>query len=162
MPDNSLHYKGEVSEHALIFNEYSELLLIQNNGGGRGPKNPRLESPHYGKWHFVGGRMDETDQPGEGLLREIFEETGLQNVELILPCHVSRWGFGVPIKYSVAYLARVQGRPEITLPEDENAMAYRWVPLAEVPQLTLLTEKHYEVVSGVVEWGRKLGVITNA
>lgn len=162
MPDESKIYHGQVSEHALIFNEFGEILLVQHNGGGQGAAHPNFESPHCGKWHFPGGRMDYDDMPGEGLQREILEETGLTEVELILPCHATRWGFGDPIKYSVTYLARVTGRPEAVLPEDECSMAWQWIDWREAQKLPLLSDKHTEIIRAVAVWAKKLGILNNA
>lgn len=159
MPDTTKHYVGEVSEHAVIVNDAGQILLLQHNGGGKGAVSPRFHDPLYGKWHFPGGRMDRDDTPGEGLKREIFEETGLTGVELILPCHASRWGFKEPVKYSVAYLARVRGAAEVVLPDDEHAMAYRWFAPEEMAGLTFITETHKAVIASVLRWAKKLGVI---
>jgi 8-oxo-dGTP pyrophosphatase MutT (NUDIX family) len=162
MPDESKIYHGQVSEHAVIFNEYGEILLIQHNGGGQGAKAPDFTNPHCGKWHFPGGRMDYDDQPGEGLQREILEETGLTNVELILPCYACRWGFSEPIKYSMIYLARVSGRPDAVLPDDECSMAWQWIDWQKALTLPLLSDKHPEIIRAVAGWAKRLGVLASA
>lgn len=146
-------YVGQVSEHAVIFNGDGHILLLQHNGAG----DPASE--HYGKWHMPGGRLDADDQPGAALLREIEEETGLQGVELIMPCHASRWGFDDPVKYSVAYLARVAGRPVPVWPPEEHHMDYAWLPVSEAVKLPLLSGKHAEVITSVAAWGKRLGVV---
>lgn len=146
-------YIGEVSEYAVIINSNGEILLIQHNGGGDS------SSIHYGKWHMPGGRLNMDDEPQEGLKREILEETGLTDVDIIMPCHTSRWGFGKPVKYSVAYLAYVNGRPDVHLPASERAMAYRWFQPSELASLRFLSEKHFDVITGVLHWAEKLGFI---
>ncbi len=151
-------YVGEVSEHAVIFNNFGKLLLFQHNGGGRGPANPRPHSTHYGKWYFPGGLLNANDQPVKAVLREIEGETGLRSVNIVMPCHTSRWGFDDPIKYSVAYLATVGGSPLIRLPDNKHAMAYEWFAPAETTNLALLTPTHKEVLAAAIHWAKHLGL----
>lgn len=141
-------YVGQVSEHAIIFNEFGEILLLQHK-----------REPHTGKWHFVGGRLDIDDVPGKALQREIAEETGIEGVELIMPCHASRWGFDVPEKYSVAYLARAKGRPEAVLPDHDDHGAARWVPWREALGLTFIHPKQPSVLADVIACAKRLGVL---
>jgi len=152
-------YVGEVSEHAVIFNSYGHVLLLQHNGGGMGPNNPQPHSPHYGKWHFPGGRLHTNHQPVKAVQREVEAQTGLRNINIIIPCHTSRWGFGNPVKYSVTYLATVSGSPLIYLPDDEHAMAYDWFRPADTTKLILLTPTHHEIIATAYQWAKRLGVM---
>ena len=94
-------------------------------------------------------------------LREIAEETGIEGVELIVPCHASRWGFDVPEKYSVAYLARAKGRPEAVLPEHDDHGAARWVPWREALELEFIHPKQAGVLAEVVGWAKRLEVLND-
>jgi ADP-ribose pyrophosphatase YjhB (NUDIX family) len=143
-------YIGQVSEHAIIVNGENKILLLKT-------KNPAQK----GKSHLPGGRMEMEDQPGLGLLREIEEETGITEVELILPCSTSRWGTSsLPVKYSVAYLARVAGSPVAVLPPHEDHEAAEWVTPEEALVRTYIAPEMSAVVAEVIRWGRLLGVIT--
>lgn len=143
-------YIGQVSEHAVIFNAHGEVLLLKHAGKGY---------PEFrGKAHLPGGRLEMDDQPGKALLREIAEETGIEDVELVVPCSASRWGAVVPVKYSVAYLAKVAGRPEAVLPEHEDHMGAEWVPWREAADKTFIFPEMNAVVREVCAWAVRLGV----
>ena len=60
---------------ALIENPKGEVLLIKRNDRGT--------SPNF--WEDVGGRLNQSEEPEEGLKREIYEETGIQDIEIIKP-----------------------------------------------------------------------------
>jgi 8-oxo-dGTP pyrophosphatase MutT (NUDIX family) len=145
------HYIGQVSEHAVIVNGEGKILLLVHKGPGSDLK---------GKSHLPGGRMEFDDKPGSGLLREIEEETGITGVELILPCSASRWGAVEPIKYSVAYLARVAGAPVPVLPSHEDHESAAWVTPEEALTRTFIFPGMSAVVAEVIRWGRILGVIS--
>ncbi len=141
-------YIGQVSEHAIIFNGEGRILLLVHGMEG-----------HKGKSHLPGGRMELDDQPGKGLLREIEEETGLTDVELIVPCSTSRWGAMEPVKYSVAYIASVPGVPEVNLPAHEDHEGYEWVTPDEAVKKEFIFPEMNAVVAEVIAWARKLKVI---
>lgn len=141
-------YIGQVSEHAVIFNGEGKILLLIHKHAE--PK---------GKRHLPGGRMELEDQPAEGLHREIEEETGITGVELILPCSTSRWGGMEPVKYSVAYLARVKGVPDVVLPDHEDHEDYEWVTPEVAVTRTFIFPEMTAVVEDVIRWARILKVI---
>ena len=72
-----------VANKAIILNEKSEVLLIQEN-----PEDPIRSHP--GKWDVVGGRMEFGEKPLEALGREIQEEIGIE-VEVGQPIYVDDW-----------------------------------------------------------------------
>ena len=55
---------------ALIINNDKELLLIQLG---------HLDQPY---WHIAGGTLEKGESPKEALVREIWEETGLKDIEI--------------------------------------------------------------------------------
>ena len=120
-------------------------------------------NPKYrGKYHLPGARMDTDDTPGEGLLREIAEETGLQGVELVLPCSATRWGPVMPgfgIKYSVTYLAQIAGRPVPNLPDDEDHMGAEWVTYTKAVEAEFTFPGVNEAVRQTGVWAKRLGVL---
>jgi 8-oxo-dGTP pyrophosphatase MutT (NUDIX family) len=152
MPSEANHYVGTVSEHAVIFNEFGEVLVLRHAGSGR--------IDLRGKMHLPGGRLEMDDEPGKALLREIEEETGLTNVQLVLPCSATRWGDMHPVKYSVAYLATVQGRPTPILPDDEDHMGAEWLPYETVlAGAFIFSPTMNEAVRQVGVWAKRLGVL---
>jgi 8-oxo-dGTP pyrophosphatase MutT (NUDIX family) len=144
------HYVGEVSEHAVLINGEGKVLLLIHKG----------PAPHLkGKRHLPGGRMEMNDTPGLGLLREIEEETGITGVELVLPCSARRWGNEKPVKYAVAYLARVSGVPAVVLPPHEDHEDYEWATPDDVLKREFIVPEISNVVADVIKWGRVLKVI---
>lgn len=143
---------GQVSEHAVLVDDAGRVLLLQHAGCG----NAALR----GKCHLPGGRLDAGDQPGVALLREIREETGLTDVELILPCHASRWGFDEPVKYSVAYLARLKGTQQPVLPDAEDHMGFEWVAWQDAATREFIHPTLNRVVRDVLDVGRQMGVVS--
>lgn len=143
------HYVGEVSEHAVIVNGEGRILLLRHAGPGS----------QRGLSHLPGGRMEMDEQPGRALRREIAEETGLTGVEIILPCSATRWGTGDPVKYSVAYLARVAGVPVPALPPHEDHEAAEWVTPEEALSREFIFPTLKEAVAEVIRWARVLKVL---
>jgi ADP-ribose pyrophosphatase YjhB (NUDIX family) len=135
-----VHLVSKVSEHAVLFSELGSILLLKTH--------PFVEDGQP-RWTLPGGKIEGEDTPGEGLLREIREETGLTNVEVIMPFYTCRWGYEDPMKYSVVYLARIPGQPEPVLNE-ENA-DFMWVDPTTLPSEDKFIDEHfYRAISHAV------------
>lgn len=79
-------HKVMVAVAAIIENPNGEILLIKRSSDAE-------EFPNY--WEDVGGRLKQSESPEDGLKREIREETGLTDIEMIKPLtmfHVFRKG----------------------------------------------------------------------
>ncbi len=88
--------KCNIGEYGVILKKNKILIL-------RLPKNKEFK----GLWMIPGGRLLENDEPGDGLLREIYEETGLKKVKINHPVYTARWGIERPRKYTVFYLCKL-------------------------------------------------------
>jgi ADP-ribose pyrophosphatase YjhB (NUDIX family) len=140
------HLVSKVSEHAVLFSELGSILLLKTH--------PFVEDGQS-RWTLPGGKMEIGDEPGEGLLREIREETGLTNVEVVMPFYTSRWGYEDPMKYSVVYLARIPGQPEPVL--NEENVGFLWVdPVALPNDHEFVDESCLKAISRAVEFNQKL------
>ena len=62
----------------LVENPQGEVLLIQRNNKGT--------SPNF--WEDAGGRLHQSEKPEDGLKREIGEETGIFDIEIVKPLTV--------------------------------------------------------------------------
>jgi 8-oxo-dGTP diphosphatase len=113
--------KCNVGEYGVIFHDNKVLIL-------RLPENSEFKGEN---WMLPGGRLDETDQPEEGLKREIKEETGL-DVEIISPCHTARWGNEEPPKYSVFYSCTANDSN--VLISDEH-IDYKWIKQSAIDEI---------------------------
>ena len=67
--------KFMVAVAAILENHKNEILLIK--------RSSHLEFPD--SWEDIGGRLNQSESPEEGLRREIFEETGIEDIEIIKP-----------------------------------------------------------------------------
>ena len=59
-------YKNSISAGGIVFNDKNEVLMIQRRG----------------YWDMAKGRMEKGETKPETAVREVMEETGLQNIEL--------------------------------------------------------------------------------
>lgn len=103
----------------LIENQQGDVLLIQRNKKGT--------SPNY--WEDAGGRLHQSEKPEDGLKREISEETGINDIEIIKPLtifHNYLGGVKTAEKefVGISYWCKTKIN-EVTL-SDEH-IAYQWV-----------------------------------
>lgn len=85
-----------------------------------------------GMWAFPGGKVDPGEHPRAAVVRELWEETGLQavSIEPIL------WTSDVFAQeglhfITLHHLVDAEGDPELR--EPDKVSAWRWVPWDEVP-----------------------------
>lgn len=125
-PQNNLNHKSrwfyDVRQYALLTDADGNLLILQL------PKE--YDAGAANTWTLPGGKLEPTDEPGEGLLREIAEETGLP-ATLVGPCGVARWTTRNSKKLGIFYRATTTGtKPDLKL-SNEHQRAI-WVSIAEV------------------------------
>jgi 8-oxo-dGTP pyrophosphatase MutT (NUDIX family) len=106
----------------------------------------RADSP---RWHLVSGILEPGEQPVDGVIREVREETGVEvEVErlsscwagdpLVIPTNGDRCQF-LDLSFRCRYVA---GAPH---PADDENTDVRWFPLSQLPALkeaTLRRIKH--------------------
>lgn len=56
-------------------------------------RNRKPNDVHAGKWVGLGGKMEEGESPAEGIIREVYEESGLVVTDPILKSIVTIPGF---------------------------------------------------------------------
>lgn len=99
----------EIVVQSLIANERGEILIL------RRPSS---------RWQFVGGRVNEGEHWLDSLRREIREETGIVDVDIISVMTVDNWIWeGVP-EFGVYFFCRTHSN-KITLSEEHTE--YCWV-----------------------------------
>ncbi len=112
----------DVRQYALLTDEKGNLLILQL------PKE--YDAGAANTWTLPGGKLEPTDEPGEGLLREITEETGLP-ATLVGPCGVARWTSRNSKKLGIFYRATTAGeKPELKLSKEHQRAI--WVGITEV------------------------------
>jgi len=93
-----------------------------------------------GKWDMPKGRLEEGQSPEACALREVFEETGLNQSlltitgKLVDTHHTTRHGNQKYLKKTHWYLMRYDGQDDDTAPQvEEGIIECRWVHLPDLP-----------------------------
>lgn len=118
---------------AIIRNKKGQILLLENN-----PKNGSgLNPPH---WDLPGGRLKKGDNIKNTLERELKEEIGVKNVNIIKFLDASVSNFKMPHgKQTVGlvlftYLCTIKNLEDIKLTDDEH-IQFQWVSPKEAAKL---------------------------
>jgi ADP-ribose pyrophosphatase YjhB (NUDIX family) len=98
-----------VTQAAFLFNANQEMLILQL------PDN---------RWQLPGGKLQRAETWTEGLHREIFEETGIEDIEIVRVLYVDNW-YTVANDYYRAYFLCTTMNDEVLLSNDHNA--YQWI-----------------------------------
>jgi 8-oxo-dGTP diphosphatase len=123
-----------VAAYALIVDERAQILLVR-------------VAPGYaavGQWTLPGGGLNFGEDPSEGALRELEEETGLTG-EIERIAFVASWsrdsipeeGYGPFHAIQIVFRARATGG-QLRDETDESTDLAAWVPLSEARQLPIV------------------------
>lgn len=121
------HLKCDIGEYAIVINQKVQALIVQL----------KEDSHHPLHWMLPGGRLEEGDSAGKGIVRELKEETNL-DITVISPCHVARWGSEDPVKYTVFFLCTCI-KPEKIMLNHENR-DFKWISFDEIHSVKWLNE----------------------
>lgn len=124
-----------VAAYALIVDENDQILLVR-------------VAPGYaavGQWTLPGGGLNFGEDPSDGALRELEEETGLTG-EIERIAFVASWsrdsipeeGYGPFHAIQIVYRARATGG-ELRDETDESTDSAAWVPLSQARQLPIVS-----------------------
>lgn len=98
-----------------IKNEKKELLMIYRKG----------------KWDLPKGKIDKGETPEECVVREVKEETGLKNVQLIAPLtttyHTYHEGSRFILKETIWYWMMAESKQELHPQKEEDINEAKWV-----------------------------------
>lgn len=96
----------------------------------------RKNEPYCGKWALPGGALYNNEELVEGATRELYEKTGLKDVELIR-CNVFGAVNRSPLKRMIAisYLGVIDSLKVTILKETMKTTDCDWVKLLDVPEL---------------------------
>lgn len=123
------HAKGQrqrwlydVRQYAILTDESGKFLILQL------PKE--YDETAANTWTLPGGKLEPSDNPAEGVRREIAEETGLE-AKVCKPCGIARWSTRNSKKLGIFYRASVVGKePKLKL-SNEHQRAF-WIGLDEL------------------------------
>ncbi len=129
----------DVRQYAILTDADNNILILQL------PKE--YDAAAANTWTLPGGKLEPSDEPGEGLLREITEETGLP-ATLLGPCGVARWTNRNSKKLGIFYRASIAGsKPALKL-SNEHQRAI-WVSLSEITDFPFHRPEMVEVIKKI-------------
>ncbi|MGB5106836.1 MAG: NUDIX hydrolase [Candidatus Zixiibacteriota bacterium] len=103
------HLYAQIVQIAVLINDANQALI--------------LRTPE-GKWQLPGGRLNEGEPWDAGLRREIREETGIIDVEILSILMTDNWEFhGAPM-YGVYFLCRAKTK-DVRISDEHTD--HRWV-----------------------------------
>lgn len=111
-----------------------------------------LRQPHRVGWSLPGGLLDRGERPGDAVVREVFEETGLRiEVGLPLTCQVN----ARVRRVDVVYRLLVASKPEVRV--GGEAKAHRWMRVENLPEADASTREILDVLEGARSGDRSAG-----
>lgn len=119
---------------------YKKFTIIQAAGGlVQNEKNKILMIFRRGKWDLPKGKLDKGEKLEDCAVREVEEETGLQQVQLRSPLlvtyHTYHEGARFILKESHWYTMQVKGEQQLVPQTMEGITEVRWVTPAETKKL---------------------------
>ena len=117
------HLKTKIAEYAVILNDKNEVLLLRFSKKA----NPTE------RWIFPGGRINENENPKEGLIREVKEETGL-DIRIINPIDVVSWGKEEDHRYAVFFKCKLRSKKQDVKLSHEH-QSYNWLSLDQLDKI---------------------------
>jgi len=105
-------------------------------------RNRRTADAHFGKYNGLGGKLEPDEDVVAGMRREIFEEAGIECVDIVLRGTISWPGFGKQGENWFGFIFRInrwQGTPFTENPEG----SLEWVAIDHVLDLPLWEGDRY-------------------
>lgn len=157
-----IHEMGQPQVHAGVFyhDDLKELkkaffkkfsLIVAAGGFVKNEKAELLMIFRRGKWDLPKGKLDKGETLEACAVREVEEETGLENVKLISPLivtyHSYHEGTRQIIKETHWFVMKVSGEQNLKPQTEEDIDEIRWVPATTIK--TYL-EKAYPLITDIV------------
>ena len=121
----------------------------------------RKNEPYKEKWALVGGALYNNEQLEDGVRREIFEKTGIKDVELYQYGVFDELGKTEDIPMSmvaIAYLGLIDGKKTKIIKENRSTVDVAWFDINKVPDLAF---SHNEILNKEIEKLRELILESN-
>lgn len=142
-----IHEMEQAAIHAAVFYHadlaalkkafFKKFTLVQAAGGLVQNENKEiLIMFRRGKWDLPKGKLDKGEKLEDCAVREVEEETGLKDVQLLSPLmityHTYHEGAGFILKESHWYNMKVKGEQELVPQMDEGIDEIKWVKADEL------------------------------
>jgi 8-oxo-dGTP pyrophosphatase MutT (NUDIX family) len=119
---------------------YKKFTIIQAAGGlVQNKKKELLMIFRRGKWDLPKGKLEKGEKLEDCAVREVEEETGLQNVNLLSPLtityHTYHEGTKYVLKESHWYNMKVNGEQKLVPQTEEDIHEIKWVTTKEAEKL---------------------------
>lgn len=121
----------------------------------------RKNEPYKEKWALVGGALYNNEQLEDGVRREIFEKTGIKDVELYQYGVFDELGKteDIPMRMvAIAYLGLIDGKKTKIIKENRSTVDVAWFDISKVPDLAF---SHNEILNKEIEKLRELILESN-
>jgi 8-oxo-dGTP pyrophosphatase MutT (NUDIX family) len=105
----SHHVLMQIVQQAIILNRQGQILILLRPEG---------------VWQFAGGRLEEGERWDDGLRREVSEETGITDLEIVSVLMVDNFEWQSQQLYSAYFLCRTPATAVQLSPEH---VEYRWL-----------------------------------
>jgi 8-oxo-dGTP diphosphatase len=117
--------------------------VIENNGRFLVLKRSSKEQIFPNKWELPSGKVEFEEDPNKALIREVFEETGLQTNKCV-PFKCTHYVIETQEKkrhtIQIIYLATVVNNFSIQLSEEHDE--YKWISPEEIKQMNTFDDMH--------------------
>ncbi len=150
---NKLYQNQGIHVISAIFTVYgnsTKVLLIK-----------RKNEPYKGKWALVGGALYNNEYLEAGAKREIFEKTGINDVQLYQYGVFDELGKNDSVNMrmvAVTYLGLIDGKNTKIIKENKNTTDVSWFDINDVPNLAF---SHNEILNKELEKLRELILKSN-
>lgn len=137
-------FKVSIAQKALLYDEKTKKYLLLK------AKNPsKYFVEHYGPWEIPGGKLEDNEGLKQGLSREIDEELGDIEYEIVCPINTRKiildWGALVLIDYLVKYK-----KGEVKLSDEHGDC--RWQTAEEIEK----NEEYRPWIKKLIETAQKI------
>lgn len=118
---------------------FEDHLKIRASGGAVIKDSQLLMIKRLGYWDLPKGKLEEKEEPQAGAMREVMEECGVENLNIIssLPDTFHTYQFGAQkfLKQTHWFLMSAEGNQELKPQLEEDITEVIWVPMEEVMKL---------------------------
>lgn len=121
----------------------------------------RKNEPYKGKWALVGGALYNNEYLEDGARREIFEKTGIKDVQLYQYGVFDELGKNDSVNMrmvAITYLGLIDGKNTKIIKENKNTTDVSWFDINDVPNLAF---SHNEILNKALEKLRELILESN-